>query len=101
MAHEVACSSGSAEQLCPSVCWSDAATDLFSDIYRQGGVPRLVFDQESAALGYPALARGFFLYCVASDTPAAAVGIGQTVDARNSVSFVGSRAANAGERSRG
>ena len=96
MAHEVACSSSSLEQLCPSVCGSDAATDFFADIYRQGDVPRLVFDQESAPLGDPALARGFFLHCVAGDTPTTAVGIGQAVDARNSVSLMGNRAAYAG-----
>ena len=96
MAHEIARSSSSLEQLCPYMCGSDASINFLADIYRQRGVPRLVSDQESAALGDPALARGFFLRSVASDTPTKAVGTAQTLDARNSVSLMGSRAAYAG-----
>ena len=71
MARQIACSSGSFEQLCPSVCGRDAAIDFLAGVHREGGVPQLGLGQESAALGTPALARGFFVRCVASDTPAA------------------------------
>jgi hypothetical protein len=52
-----------------------------------------------APVSVPALARGFFLSSVASHTAAAAVRVTEAVDARSSVSLVGSRPTHAHKQS--
>ena len=100
MDRQIACSDGGFEQLCPSVCRRHAAIEFSSGVSLEGGLARLGLGQSPAALCTPAPARGFFLHRVASDTPAASPGIAETVDARTSVSLMGSRAAHACQRSR-
>jgi|SRR5271156_243691 len=100
MARSIAGSSSAPEQRSPSVRWRDAAVDFLANTHRQGGAPWLGFDQECAALGAPAFARGFFLHPAAGNTATAAVGITETVDAWSSVSPMGSRATHAGQQSR-
>ena len=96
MARKIACSYGASKQLRTSMRGRDSDVIFLADIYREGGVSQLGSAKEYAPVSAPALARGFFVRRVASDTPAAPVGIAETVDARNSVSLMGSRAAHAG-----
>ena len=100
MDRQVACSSVGFEQRCSPVCWCDAAIDFPPELRHEGGFARLGLGQEAAAPGAAALARGFFVRRVAGDTPARAFGVAETVDAGNSVSPMGSRAAHVRQQSR-
>ncbi len=100
MAREIACSYGGSKQLCPSMRGRDSDVVFFADICRQGGASRVGSRKECAPVSAPALARGFLLFSVAGDTAAPAIGTAEAVDARNSVSLVGSRPTHARKQSR-
>jgi len=99
MARKIARSYGTSQQLRSSMRGCDSDVVFFADIYRQGGASRLGSRDECALVSAPALARGFFLSGVASNTPAAAIRIAEAVDARNRVSLVGNRPSHACKQS--